>query len=324
MHAVRYVLDSVSGFRDTQSLHDNVFWPGAAARISVCLPICRHDISPLLTALAACTASGLIEIIVYDDGSRDHALLASMEAVAGQTRAAVRIVSAHASLGRAAARNAAIAHARADWILLLEPDTQLETKGFVEAYLDAIDRMDQPALIAGGCFLASAPKDRAFALDRWQAKASEGGSSSIRRRSPGQPVRSSNLLVHRAVLQACRFDESLGGWGWDDVDWWLRVQKQFAVVHIDNRATRLDFDTTDALMEKYARSADNFARLLAHRRDDVAALPVYRRAKRLRALPFQKSLKALAGKVARSESLPLILRGPALRIWQALVCADVL
>lgn len=324
MHAAKFVMEQTWRIRDMETLHDNVFWRGGVPRISICVPTFRHDVTPLLKALSKCEATDKVEVIVYDDGSRDHDLLARMEASAGHANAAVRIVSARANRGRAAARNVALAHARADWILLVDADMTPDTPLFIEAYLDAIEKAAGPAVIVGGYSLQSAPRDRSFALHRWQARMSECVPAATRNLSPGRYVFSSNVLVHRDVLKTCPFDEGFAGWGWEDTDWGLNAQKRFPVVHIDNTATHLGLDSTNALMGKYARSGANFARMAARHPEEARAMPLFRMASRLRALPFRKSFKWLAADVAKSESFPLALRGHALKTWRALVYAEAL
>lgn len=324
MHAVKLLLDQSKRLRKMESVHDNVFWPGAAPRISVCVPCYRHDVSPLVESLAKCEASGLAEIVIYDDGSVDHELLAKMQTAAGSARIAVRIVSALDNRGRAAARNAAIEHARADWILLLDADMAPDSVDFIASYLNAIDAAGSPAVVVGGYSLKTAPDDRAFALHRWQARKSECVPSRVRALSPGRYVFSSNVLVHHDVLAACPFDEEFAGWGWEDTDWGLRAQKRFPIVHIDNTATHLGLDSADALMGKYARSGANFARMAARHPEEAAEMPLFRMAKRARAVPFRKPFKELVGQVARADNLPVALRGRALKAWRALVYAEAL
>ena len=84
MHPAKYVLKSDGSVREFATIHDNVFWRGAQPRISICVPTLRHDVTPLLVGLSKCEANDRIEVIVYDDGSRDHDFLAHMEASAGQ------------------------------------------------------------------------------------------------------------------------------------------------------------------------------------------------------------------------------------------------
>lgn len=310
--------------RASEHTHDNVYWRGAAPRISICVPAYRYDVSPLINTLAACNAAGLTELIIHDDGSADHDMLARMEACAGEALLAVRIISADTNRGRSAARNAAMHHARADWILLLDADMIPDDPAFIERYLDAIDAAPGPALVVGGYSLEKTQHTRASALHRWQAETSECLPADQRSASPGQYAFSSNVLLHRFVLESAPFDEGFSGWGWEDTDWGLRAQRWFPVLHIDNTATHLGLDTDTTLMGKYARSGANFARLTKRHPIEAAQMPLYRTAMRFRRLPFRKFLMALAAATARARILPLALRGRAFKAWRALVYAGAL
>lgn len=307
-----------------ERVHDNAFWRGAAPRLSVCVPVYRHDVSKLMDALAACASSALVELVFYDDGSGDSDLLARLESHSGHVPAAIRIVSAAANRGRAAARNAAIRHARSDWLLLLDADMLPDGARFLETYLDAIDGTWEPAVIVGGYSLKLAAHDKASALHRWQAEMSECLPAATRNLAPARNVFSSNVLVHKLVLDACPFDERFAGWGWEDTDWGLRAQRWYPIRHIDNTATHLGLDTDAALMAKYARSGANFVLMTTRHQDEAERMPLYRMAKRFRRLPLRKQLTALAGGVAKTRWLPLGLRGRALKAWRALIYAGAL
>ncbi len=303
---------------------DNVFWRGAAPRLSICVPAYRYDVSDLIAALAAYEDAGLAEIIVHDDGTGDHDMLARMQYEASRQRIAVRLVAADENRGRAAARNRAIAHARADWVLLLDADMLPDEADFLTRYLDAMDRAAAPAVIVGGYSLRHTSKHAGKALHRWQAEASECIPAERRQEAPGRYVFSSNVLAHRSILDMIPFDESFAGWGWEDTDWGIRAAKFFSVCHIDNTATHLGLDTDAVLMSKYARSGENFARLVKAHPEEARTMPLYRIAQRLRALPARGAARNLAGWAAQTRFLPLALRGRALKAWRALVYAEAL
>jgi glycosyltransferase involved in cell wall biosynthesis len=324
MHAVKFIPQADPTPSRQETLHDNVFWAGAAARLSIVIPTYRHDASMLVDALARCLSSGLAEIIVYDDGSCDHELLAQMQSNAGYARAGVRIVSCWQNRGRAAARNAAIQHARADWILLLDADMIPDSPRFIDGYLNAMDRLTEPAVVVGGHSMQHAPKDGAFAVHRRQAATTECVSALERCKSPGRYVFASNVMAHRSVFLECPFDEGFTGWGWEDMDWALSAKEKFQVVHIDNTATHLGLESVKMLMRKYARSTANFARMLERHPFETASLPIYRAAKSAQRMPFRRLVKALAGGVAASPLLPADLRAQALGTWRTLVYAEAL
>lgn len=324
MQTVRSVADQAKPATLSDYVHDNVYWRGAAACISVCVPVYRYDVSALMDAIAACRLSALVEIIFYDDGSGDTEALTQLMDRAGHTTAAVRIVAGAMNRGRSAARNAAMRHARGEWILLLDADMMPDGPLFLQNYFDAVEQAKRPAVIVGGYSLASTPRSPATDLHRWQAITSECVDAAVRSKAPGRYVFSSNVLIHRDVLAACPFDEAFAGWGWEDTDWGLRLEKQFPVIHIDNTATHLGLDSDAALMAKYARSGGNFARMAIRHPAEAKQMALYRHAQRMRKLPMRKALMATAAAAARTTVLPMPLRGRALKVWRALIYAEAL
>ena len=85
-----------------------------------------------------------------------------------------------------------------------------------------------------------APTDARFAVHRALSGASECLPASERAKQPEKYVYTSNLLVRRDVFAAEAFDPGFSGWGWEDVEWAMRVSRRFEVVHIDNPATHLE------------------------------------------------------------------------------------
>lgn len=324
MHAAKLVHDQMKPSLSGERIHDNVYWRGAAPRLSICVPIYRYDVTKLMDALAACASSSLAELVFYDDGSGDPELLEKLEAHAGRVPAAIRVVSAAANRGRSSARNAAVRHARADWLLLLDADMVPDDVQFIEAYLDAIDATWEPAIIVGGYSLKAAPKARKFALHRWQAEASECLPASRRNQAPGRYIFSSNVLVHRLVLDACPFDQGFAAWGWEDTDWGLRAQQWFPIRHIDNAATHMGLDTDKALIAKYAASGENFALVARRHHIEAAKMPLYRMAKAFKRFPLRRQLAGLARGMAQFPLLPVSIRGRALKAWRAMVYAEAL
>lgn len=307
-----------------ETVYDNHLWTFAQPRISICVPIHRVDAAPLVGALSWCQSSALAELVLYDDGSQSPDLLAALRHAADSAAMPVRVVVASDNRGRAAARNAAIQHARADWLLLLDADMWPDEAEFISAYVGASKAAGRPAVVVGGYSLKQASWDKRFRLHRWQSLRSECLPSAIRRREPGRYVFTSNVLAHRRVLAECPFDEAFAGWGWEDVDWGLRAERSFPVLHIDNTATHLGLDDADSLMGKYRRSGINFARLADRHPDAIAQTPLMRGARAVRGLPMRGLFRAIAGFVARDPLgvIPIGLRGLALKAWRALVYAE--
>ena len=142
---------------------------------------------------------------------------------------------------------------------------------------------------------------------------------------PGRPdkhVFTSNLLVRRDVFDTEGFDEQFAGWGWEDVEWAMRVGRRHAIVHIDNTATHLGLDTAAAMAVKYEQSAPNFARVVAAHHDLVSGYPSYRAAKLLQRVPARGAWRPLLKAAALAEIAPIPARAFALRLYRAALYAE--
>lgn len=321
MHAVRLLSASALSAPRTSGAEivDNARWRHAQPKISVVVPTFRFDCSELMARLSALSPD--IELVVHDDGSGDSALADALVRAARAAATPVRLVLARRNRGRAGARNAAVRHARADWVLLLDSDMLPDGDDFIARYIEAAKAAPGPCLIVGGYSLDQTPDKPGKALARRQALTSECLPAVARSRAPGRFVFTSNMLVHRAVLETCRFDEAFTGWGWEDTEWGLRVAARFPVLHIDNTASHMGVDDDSVLMDKYARSGPNFARLVAAHSGAMGEAPLLRAARIARRLPFRRAATRIAEIAARGPA-PLALRAVALKVWRALVYAE--
>lgn len=286
------------------------------SRLSVLVPTYRDDPRALIAALSACEGAGEVEFILFDDGSGldmspAHAALENWPGPA-------RCITAPANGGRAHARNRLLAQAESAWVLFLDADMLPDGPDFLARYIEALQPRSEPALICGGFSLQQVTPRPDQTLHALQSAASECLPADVRARAPGRYVFTSNLLVHRNVLEAIPFDEAYCGWGWEDVDWGFRVARHFPIRHIDNTATHTGLDTDTALMAKYAGSGANFARLVAQHPDETRQMALARAARALRILgSLRQPVQALAGRLARMRALPGRIRLAALKLFRA-------
>ncbi|MEL7032748.1 MAG: glycosyltransferase [Pseudomonadota bacterium] len=289
------------------------------ALISICVPTWRDSADALLSSLLRQPGAEQCTLLIFDDGSHDPSLLRQLTRQILRFPGPARLVSAPKNCGRSHARNRLFDLAETDWVLFLDADMQPDDEAFLERYLDAVDAQDEPALIPGGFSLKHARPTRETRLHAMQSRASECVPATIRAQAPGRFVFTSNVLVHRSVLQNVSFDPGFQGWGWEDVDWGLRVAAQFPVLHIDNPATHLGLDSDAKLIKKYDDSADNFLRLIERHPHDMAATPLYRAAKTLSHTPGLNVMKGLFRGLAQSRWLPMRLRLMSLKLFRAAV-----
>ncbi|MEO1304870.1 MAG: glycosyltransferase, partial [Pseudomonadota bacterium] len=227
------------------------------ARITICVPTWKDSADALLCTLARLQGASECTLLLFDDGSRDADLTRQLVRHILRYPGPARLISAHKNLGRSHARNRLNALAETDWVLFLDADMQPDDEAFVLRYLNAIEASTAPALYTGGFSLAHAFPTKETLLHAAQSAASECLPAEVRSVEPGRYVFTSNILCHRDVLNTVEFDPGFEGWGWEDVDWGLRVAARFPIEHLDNPATHLGLEPDEKLISKYAQSAEN-------------------------------------------------------------------
>ncbi|HWQ87354.1 glycosyltransferase family A protein [Brevundimonas sp.] len=304
-------------------IHDNAAWAVARPALSVLTPFLRDDPTDLLTALEteAGALAGAVEVIVLDDGTADPALTRRLTAQLDAMALPVRLITLPANEGRAIGRNRLAGSARGGSLLFLDSDMRPDHANFLRDWAALVASSD-PAVAFGGFSLLQAPTDARFRVHRAMAAKSECVPCAERAKQPEKYVYTSNLLVRRDVFGFEAFDPGFTGWGWEDVEWAMRVSRRFAVVHIDNPATHMGLDTVTALAGKYEQSAPNFGRMVQRHPDVVANYPSYRAAKLLKRLPGLPLLRRAVRGAAEAGWLPVAARAFSLRLYRAALYAE--
>jgi hypothetical protein len=176
----------------------------------------------------------------------------------------------------------------------------------------------------GGFTVHRNPANDGTALHRRLSERSDCTPAALRARAPEKHVFTSNLLIRRDVLEAEAFDEGFAGWGWEDVEWGMRVARRWPIRHIDNTATHLGLDDDPALLGKYEQSAANFARVVAAHHEVVSGYPSYRAARALRRAPLAGLWRPALKRLALARWAPLDARAFAARLYRAALYAEVL
>lgn len=287
------------------------------AELTVCVPCYRDHASPLVTTLSRLPEASKTALLLFDDGSNDEALTRKLARHIMNHPGPARLITAPSNAGRSHARNRLVDLAETDWVLLIDADMRPDSDVFLARYMRAIEKASGPSLIAGGFTLrqvAPTPKTRLHAA---QSAQSECLSAEARAEQPGRYVFTSNILVHKDVLNTVTFDDGFVGWGWEDIDWGLRVADAFPVTHIENTATHLGLDETDTLLSKFGGSGANFARLAERHPDAVQEMRLWKMAQMVQKLPFQQTCTSLCRSIARTGWMPIRLRLMALKLYRA-------
>lgn len=303
--------------------HDNAAWPAARPALSILIPFLGDDPTALLDHLdrEAADAGGGAEAVVLDDGTGDADLTRRLVAVIDRMRLPARLITLDANLGRARGRNRLAEAARAEALLFLDSDMRPDRPDFLRRWID-IARSPETPVAFGGISLLQAPRDPAFAVHRAMAARSDCVSHQDRALHPQKYVFTSNLLVRRPVLAAEPFDGGFSGWGWEDVEWALRVSRRWAIAHPDNPATHMGLDTVQALAGKYEQSAANFALMVRRHHEVVSAWPSYRMARLMARAPGLGLVRPWMKRAAGAGWLPVGLRAFSLRLYRTALYAE--
>lgn len=306
------------------ALDDSPAWAEARPTVSVLMPFLRDDPAALLALLdrEAEALAGAVEIVVLDDGTADTALTERLRTQVAALALPVRLITLSVNEGRSNGRNRLAHTARGDFLLFLDSDMRPDDDRFLQTWA-ALARDERPAVVFGGFSLLQAPTEARFAVHRAMAARSECLDAATRSLAPEKYVYTSNLLVRRDVFDQEAFDPAFTGWGWEDVEWAMRVSRRHPIRHIDNPATHMGLDTVQALAGKYEQSAANFARVVARHPDIVTAYPSFRAAKALKRVPGLSWVRRAARTAATASLLPTPARAFALRLYRASLYADV-
>ena len=298
---------------------DNAAWADAGPELSVLIPFMRDDPTALLRALDG--AEDGAEVVVLDDGTGDEALAARVEQTVLAMVRPARFIRLPANEGRSKGRNRLAAAARARHLLFLDSDMLPDSDDFLGRWLELIDDED-PAVAFGGFSLDQTPRRREHALHRAMALKSDCLHAAQRSLAPEKHVFTSNLLVRRDVFDAEAFDEGFAGWGWEDVEWAMRVGRKHPIRHVDNTATHLGLDTAGDQARKYEQSAANFARVVAAHAEVVSRYPSYRAAKALKRVPARRVWRPALKALALADAAPVGARAFAMRLYRAALYAE--
>ncbi|MEM1086198.1 MAG: glycosyltransferase family A protein [Pseudomonadota bacterium] len=305
---------------------ENVLSNGVSgeAALSICVPAFKDSADALLASLVRLPGAEQCTLLIFDDGSDDPELTRLLARQILRFPGPARLITAPANAGRAHARNRLIALAETDWILFLDADMRPDEDDFLTCYLDAATRHDEPALIAGGFSLKHAHTTDETRLHAAQSLTSECIDAEDRALEPGRYVFTSNILVHRDILQTVKFDDAFQGWGWEDVDWGLRIAERYPIEHINNTATHLGLDSEIALMTKYGSSASNFALALERHPTALKQTPLYKAARLISRFPGRGLVQNISSAIARRRAFPMTVRLFGLKLYRAAVYAKVL
>lgn len=226
--------------------------------ISILIPIYNRSVVTLVDRLYdQCSKLGIpFEFLCYDDVSQEK--YKAKNRSIGQ-KMGISYIELSNNLGRAKIRNWLGKNARYEWLIFMDCDSGVDHATYVKKYVESIGKAD---LVYGGTSYqkkAPAVKKRLH----WKyGKNVEAESIQIRRNSGFDSFRSNNFMISRDVFMEHLFDESIEGYGYEDI---LMAQemKQMGktILHIDNPLVHKGLENRDVFLKKTEKAIWNLSKM---------------------------------------------------------------
>lgn len=210
-------------------------------QLSILIPTrndaCKHQVEALQKMASA--IDGLeFEIIVSDDASTNSDTIKQNEAI--NTMEHCILLYNTKNLGRAKNRNFLAQNAHYNWLLYLDCNVKIKNEDFILTYL----KQENAEVVNGGIF---AEPDEYLARHnlryQYEKKIEPKHIAISRQQRPYQSFRTSNFMVRRDIMLANPFDETVPGYGYEDVLWGKTLcQNKLTINHIENPVVMTHFE----------------------------------------------------------------------------------
>jgi Glycosyl transferase family 2 len=290
--------------------------------LSLLIPFRDDNVRPLVRSLlaAAMPLEADLELLVGDDASRDVDLARrAIEDIAAAPIPA-RLIRPTRNLGRAAIRNILTACSSASHVLFVDAEMTMPGSDYLTTYLDLI--RGDPAVVFGGYAVTDSVLG-GDDLSLYECTRIQCLPARRRLCRPWRFLYGGNLLIRREIALTCPFDEGFRGWGWEDIEFGMRVSDRFPIIHVDNPVQRSRLLTTEQVCARIEESFDNFHRLALLQAQKTGTLRLYRLSRLAGCLPLRGRMRWVLRRAALGKTIPLPLRWRmvALKLYQALVYA---
>ncbi|MCL7488551.1 MAG: glycosyltransferase [Desulfobulbaceae bacterium] len=230
--------------------------------LSILIPVYNWDVASLLHCLSAqcsrLTQQDQVEIIVVDDGSSRK--FNNFSVAAGLT--GVLYEELPENKGRAAVRNLLVQLARGTYVLFLDADMLPDRQDFVQTYL-GLARSGRDVVCGGISYQQIGKTKRADSFYIYKSMRTEALPAAIRNITPWRYIFTSNIMLRRDIAASVGFDPGFIGYGFEDIEWGIRLEESFKVEHVDNTCTHTGVMSKDVVFAKMREATDNYYRLFS-------------------------------------------------------------
>ena len=234
----------------------------AIVSLSILIPVYNWDVGPLLTRLhSQCLQlpeGEEVEIIVLDDGSSET----YGNSTVAKHLSLVNYQESGVNRGRAETRNRLLRQARGEYVLFLDADMLPDHEDFIQTYL-AQARKDAEIVCGGISYRQYREENPDCSFYLYKSCKTEALAPSVRSAAPWRYLFTSNIMVRRDILSSVHFDARFTGYGFEDIEWGIRLGGSYAIAHIENSCSHMGVMHKKEVFTKMRDSIENYSLLLA-------------------------------------------------------------
>jgi glycosyltransferase involved in cell wall biosynthesis len=225
--------------------------------ISVCIPIFNSDANSLVKKLTqqANILDSKIELIVIDDCSNLNWKLKN-ESI----KNLCNYIELTENSGRSKIRNLFLNHAKGEFFLFIDGDSEIISDNFLMDYLNFIEK-NNPEVIVGGSIYQTQRPTRSHFL-RWNYSICRESKSAEKRENVNLGFKTNNFLIRKSVFAVTLFNETLSGYGHEDTLFGIQLAKyNCKIQHLENPVLNKHLDSNEVFLKKTENAIGNLVHI---------------------------------------------------------------
>lgn len=231
--------------------------------LSILIPVYNWNVTLLLKRLfqeiETCDLSSQVEVIVLEDGSTDvKTYTDNVEFISENLKQYLTSERLEQNVGRSMIRNLLASKATGNFLLFLDCDVLPDTDDFIRKYISLAEEDSFDVVCGGISYRTRILNEPEYDYHAYLGNRKEVKPASERNNEPWRHILTSNIMVRKSVFLGTPFNERFTGYGYEDIEWGVRLAKKYRILHIDNTASHLGLVTKAKAYEKMCNSVPNY------------------------------------------------------------------
>ncbi|MHB1041911.1 MAG: glycosyltransferase family 2 protein [Eubacteriales bacterium] len=250
--------------------------------LSILIPVHNWDISLLLNTITheilTAQLEKDIEVLIVDDCSICPDIIKKNKHLFENKKSQYKLFyfKLNRNIGRAAVRNLLASKADGDYLLFLDADVLPDSDNFLSMYLNYARNSINDIICGGISYKTRLMRDHVYDYYIYFSSMTDVKPVSQRNTFPWRYILTSNIMIRRNAFFNIPFNEKFTGYGYEDIEWGIRLFKSYKVIHIDNTVSHLGLKTKRECYENMKESIKNYFLLTNLHPDFFSQIPIHK------------------------------------------------